>query len=50
MRLLSTENKQGCWRDMEWGDGLNGQGTLRRVLVGMSGVLYVGDESLDSTP
>ena len=33
------------------GDGLNGQGALRRTLVGMNtGCYTLMDESLDSTP
>ena len=42
-RLPATENKQGCWRGCGRGDGLNGQGALRRTLVGMStGVIHRG--------
>ena len=40
-RLFDTENKQGCWRGFGLGDGPNGQGALRRTLVGMSTVCYM---------
>ena len=45
------EQTECCWRGCVWEDGLNGQGALRRTLIGMSpGVLYVEDELLDPTP
>ena len=34
---------------MGWGDGLNGGWASRRALVGLSTVLSVTDESLNST-
>ena len=41
-RLLNTgEQIEGCWRGVEWGNGLNEQGVLRRTLVGMSTGCYM---------
>ena len=51
MRLLNTENKQGCWRGCRWRGWAK---WVRDIKVDTCWdehwVLYLGDESLESTP